>query len=324
MRVLITGGAGFLGQRLARRILSDGHLALPDGTELLRPELVLADRPGGTLAPDLAGRVSHIDLDISDAAGLTQALEGVSAVYHLAAVVSAQAEAEFDLGYHVNLDGTRVLLEAMRGAGQMLPIVSTSSLAVFGASASEPLSESTAAQPANSYGAAKAMAEILMSDYRRKGFAEARTLRLPTIIVRPGAPNAAASSFASSIFREPLAGQPARCPVDPGLPMWVASPDTAVDAMVHAMRVPVTDWPEFSALNVPGLTATVAEMLEALQEQGGIAARDRVTLDPDPAIEAIVAGWPARFDTSLAKRLGFNALEQQISEIVARHIAEVG
>lgn len=324
MRLLITGGAGFLGQRLARRILSDGHLALPDGTELLRPEIILADRPGAALAPDLAGRVEHRDLDITDPAGLAGAMEGVSAIYHLAAVVSAQAEAEFDLGYHVNLDGTRALLEAMRGTGRVLPVVSTSSLAVFGANATEPLSEATAAQPRNSYGAAKAMAEILMSDYRRKGIAEARTLRLPTIIVRPGAPNAAASSFASSIFREPLAGQPARCPVDPGLPMWVASPETAVDAMVQAMRVPEADWPDFSALNVPGLTVTVAEMLEALQEQGGIAARDRVTLDPDPAIEAIVAGWPARFDTSLAAGLGFKASEKQISEIVARHIAEAG
>ena len=321
MSVVITGGAGFLGQRLAAQIAAQGHLALPDGTELLHPQIVLADRPGASLAPELEGRAALIPLDITDAAATRAALAEAQAVYHLAAVVSGQAEAEFDLGFGVNLDGTRNVLEAVRATGRVVPVVGTSSLAVFGVSAAEPLSEATATQPTSSYGAAKAMAELLMSDYRRKGFAEARTLRLPTIIVRPGVPNAAASSFASSIFREPLAGKPARCPVDPGLPMWVASPETAVAAMIQAMRVPVADWPGFSALNIPGLTVTVAEMLEALQEIGGLDVRDHVTLDPDPAIEAIVAGWPSRFATQLATDLGFVSKEETIADILRTYLA---
>lgn len=304
------------------RILEAGHLALPDGTELLHPKIVLADRPGAVLSDALAGRVDLIPLDITDAAATRDALADAQAVFHLAAVVSGQAEAEFDLGLAVNLDGTRHVLEAVRAAGRVVPVVGTSSLAVFGVSAAEPLSEATATQPTSTYGASKAMAEMLMSDYRRKGYAEARTLRLPTIIVRPGVPNAAASSFASSIFREPLAGVPASCPVDTGLPMWIASPETAVQAMIHAMRVPLGDWPGFSALNVPGLTVTVGEMLEALQEAGGIAARDLVTLDPDPAIEAIVAGWPSRFDTTLADGLGFVAAQATMGEILRDYIAE--
>ncbi|MBT8455002.1 MAG: NAD-dependent epimerase/dehydratase family protein [Rhodobacteraceae bacterium] len=322
MSVVITGGAGFLGQRLARRLLDLGHLPLPDGTELLHPKIVLADRPGAVLAPDLAGRVTQVALDITDPAATRAALADAQAVFHLAAVVSGQAEAEFDLGMAVNLDGTRSVLEAARAAGRTIPVIGTSSLAVFGANVHEPLTEAAPTQPLNSYGAAKAMAEILMSDYRRKGFAEARSLRLPTIVVRPGAPNAAASSFASSIFREPLAGQPARCPVDPGLPMWLASPDTAVNAMVQAMTVPSADWPDFSALNVPGLTVTVAEMLEALADVGGAEARARVTLDPDPAVEAIVASWPAQFDTALAGSLGFEAAETSMRDILRAYLAD--
>ncbi|MEL6644691.1 MAG: D-erythronate dehydrogenase [Pseudomonadota bacterium] len=322
MSVVITGGAGFLGQRLAAEILAQGHLALPDGTELLHPQIILADRPGAEVSPELAGKVTQRDLDITDADATRDVLSDAQAVFHLAAVVSGQAEAEFDLGYRVNLDGTRNVLEAARALGRRVPVVGTSSLAVFGVGAREPLTEASAAQPTNSYGASKAMAELLMSDYRRKGFVEARVLRLPTIVVRPGAPNAAASSFASSIFREPLAGKPARCPVDTGLPMWIASPDTAVASMIQAMRVPMADWPAFSAINVPGLTVTVAEMLEALQETGGIEARDLVTLDPDPAIEAIVAGWPARFDTSVTDALGFVSKEETMGDILRAYLAD--
>ncbi len=322
MTVVITGGAGFLGQRLARRILADGHLKLPDGTELMRPAIVLADRPGSVLAADLQGRVRLTDLDITDHGAVTVALADAQAVFHLAAVVSGQAEAEFDLGLSVNLDGTRNVLEAAFATGRRLPMVGTSSLAVFGTNTTEPLTEAAPTQPSNSYGAAKAMAEILMSDYRRRGMVEARVLRLPTIVVRPGRPNAAASSFASAILREPLAGQRARCPVDTGLPLWLASPKTAVDAMIRAMAAPQRDWPDFAALNVPGITVTVAQMLEALQELGGIAARDLVTLDRDPAIEAIVAKWPARFDVRLAERLGFRCAERTIMDILRAYMAE--
>lgn len=319
MTVVITGGCGFLGQLLAARILDAAHLALPDGTELIRPEVVLADRPGTAPGPSLSGRVRSVAIDIRDRGETAAALAEAQAVFHLAAVVSGEAESNLDLGLAVNFGGTRNVLEALRATGRKVPVVSTSSLAVFGTNVAEPLTEATPTQPLNSYGAEKAMAEILMSDFRRRGILEARTLRLPTIVVRPGAPNAAASSFASSIFREPLAGQPAVCPVDTGLPMWLASPDVAVSAMIRAMAVPEADWPDFSAVNVPGVTATVGEMLGALQEIGGADARDLVRIDPDPAIEAIVATWPARFDVDLARRLGFTG-DAGIGEIVEAYV----
>ncbi len=323
MSIVITGGAGFLGQRLAEELLGMTHLPSADGTELLRPQIVLADRPDAALRPELDGKVDLIALDITDAAATREALSDASAVFHLAAVVSGQAEADPDLSLAVNLDGTRNVLEALRGTGRVVPMVATSSLAVFGPDAAEPLTEATATQPTNSYGAAKAMGEILMSDYRRKGFVEARSIRLPTIIVRPGRPNAAASSFASSIFREPLAGEEAICPVDPGIPMWVASPETAIGALIHALAVPSDQWPTFSAINCPGLKVTVGEMLSALQDVGGDTARALVHLTPDPAIEAIVASWSSFFDTALAEKLGFRAAESTVSEILERYVRDM-
>ncbi len=320
--VVITGGAGFLGQLLARRLLSDGHLALSDGTELIRPEIVLADRQGVTVPDELAAETTVLSLDITDVHAVAVALEGAQAVFHLAAVVSGQAEAEYDLGMSVNLDGTRHILDALIARPHPVHLVATSSVAVFGDNAPEPLSEATPTHPRTSYGAAKAMGELLLSDARRRGLVEARCLRLPTIIVRPGRPNAAASSFASSIFREPLNGEPTVCPVDPGIAMWVASPDTAVDAMIHAMRVPQEEWPSFSVVNVPGVSATVAEMLEALSEIGGNAARDLVRLAPDPAIEAIAASWPARFDTAIAEKLGFRG-EGSMADIVRAYVLRI-
>ena len=209
------------------------------------------------------------------------------------------------------------MLDAARAVTCNLPVIGTSSLAVFGGDLPAVLTEKTATHPDNSYGMAKAMSEMLMSDYRRKGFAEARTLRLPTIIVRPGAPNAAASSFASGMFREPLMGVCSVCPVSPDLKMWLASPETAIAALIRAAEIPIADWPSFSALNVPGVTATVAQMLEALDEVGGADARARVTMERDPKIEAIVGTWPSAFDTSLANGLGFHG-DPSVREIVQR------
>ena len=317
-QIVITGGCGFLGQRLALALFAKGTLRLPDGADLSGFEIVLADRPGAQLDPALKGKITLKEVEITDAAQVRALITSrTKLVYHLAAVVSGQAEAEFDLGLNVNFDGTRNVLEAARAADCNLPVIGTSSLAVFGGALPEVLTEKTATHPGNSYGMAKAMSEMLMSDYRRKGFAEARTLRLPTIIVRPGAPNAAASSFASGIFREPLMGGSSVCPVSPDLKMWLASPETAIAALIRAAEVPTADWPSFSALNVPGVTATVAQMLDALEDVGGAEARAHVTMRPDPKIEAIVGTWPSAFDTSLADELGFQG-DLSVREIVQR------
>ncbi len=206
----------------------------------------------------------------------------------------------------VNLGGTTAVLEAAKSMALGVPVIGTSSLAVYGGNPSEPLTEATQIQPQNTYGVTKAMAELVMADYRRRGWADARTLRLPTVTVRPGKPNAAASSFASAIIREPLRGEPAICPVDPDMAMWIASPDAAVMALWHAPSVPSADWPAFGAVNVPGIQVRVADMIAALRAQAGDNVADLIEMAPDPKIQAIVGTWPTLFDTSLAHRLGFS------------------
>ncbi len=297
--VVITGGCGFLGAALARRIIETG-VTLPDGRRLSVSGVHLWDIPGAQV-PDLPD-VHFTAIDIADADAVRAAMPADAVlIYHLAAVVSGQAEADYDLAMRVNLGGTNAVLAAARGLGNEVCVIGTSSLAVYGTGAVEPLTEATPIQPRNTYGVTKAMAELVMADYRRRGWADARTLRLPTVTVRPGKPNAAASSFASSIIREPSAGQRAVCPVDPALAMWVASPDAAVRALHHAPSVAGADWPAFGAVNVPGLRVTVAQMLEALGER-----RALVDMQPDPQIAAIVGSWPTLFDTRLAASLGFD------------------
>jgi nucleoside-diphosphate-sugar epimerase len=245
-------------------------------------------------------------VDIADHAAVTAAMpDDVAVVYHLAAVVSGQAEADYELGMQVNLGGTNAVLAAAKATAPGVLVIGTSSLAVYGGNPAAPLTEATQIQPQNTYGVTKAMAELVMADHRRRGWVDARTLRLPTVTVRPGKPNAAASSFASSIIREPLAGETAICPVDPSLAMWIASPDAAVRALWHAASVPADDWPAFGAVNAPGIKVTVAQMMAALRARAGDAVADLVTCVPDPKIMAIVGTWPSDFDISVATRLGF-------------------
>ncbi len=308
--VVITGGCGFLGKALARRIAKQG-VTLPDGRRLSVSRLHLWDIPGAQV-PDLPDvHFTAIDIADADAVGAAMPADTVL-IYHLAAVVSGQAEADYDLAMRVNLGGTNAVLAAARALDHEVCVIGTSSLAVYGSGAVEPLTEATPIQPRNTYGVTKAMAELVMADYRRRGWADARTLRLPTVTVRPGKPNAAASSFASSIIREPLAGQRAVCPVDPALAMWVASPDAAVLALHHAPSVAGEDWPAFGAVNVPGLRVTVAQMLEALGER-----RALVDMQPDPQIAAIVGSWPTLFDTRLAASLGFEG-DASFADIMAQ------
>lgn len=301
--VVITGGCGFLGAALARKIRENG-VTLPNGQRLSNPRLHLWDRAGSVVPVIENARFAAIDIADDDAVRL-QMPDDVVLIYHLAAVVSGQAEADYDLGMRVNLGGTTAVLEAAKDAAPGIPLIGTSSLAVYGGSPAEPLTEDTQIQPQNTYGVTKAMAELVMADYRRRGWADARTLRLPTVTVRPGKPNAAASSFASSIIREPLAGLPAICPVDPQMAMWVTSPDAAVNALWHAPSVSFTDWPVYGAVNVPGLQVRIADMITALRAYSADAA-DLIEMAPDAKIQAIVGTWPTLFDTTMAENLGFS------------------
>ena len=312
--VVITGGCGFLGAALAQRIAAMGF-HLPNGQHVSDADIVLLDT-SFVHDPCIDG-ARFVPCDISDPEALDAAIpDDTILAYHLAAIVSGQAEADFNLGMQVNVDGTRALLSVLQQKCPGIPVVGTSSLAVYGADAKAPLTEDTATHPTNTYGMTKAIGELLFADYRRKGWLETRVLRLPTITVRPGKPNAAASSFVSSIIREPLAGERAICPVDPSLALWVASPATAVAALYHAPSVTSTKWPAFGAVNVPGQTVTVAEMLAALG-QAAPGALDLIDMQPDESIARIVGQWPSEFDCALAKSLGF-ALEQGLNDIIAQ------
>jgi nucleoside-diphosphate-sugar epimerase len=308
MHAVITGAAGFLGQKLARKLLTGAALSGPDGARSEVKKLTLFDVAAP--APDIAQdrRVSCVVGDIGDGALVRGLIAGgVSSVFHFAAVVSAGAEADFDLGMRVNLDGTRHVLEACRRLKAPPRVVFTSSVAVYGGDMPKIIKDDTPVTPQTSYGAQKAIGEYLLNDMSRKGFIDGRALRLPTIVVRPGKPNKAASTWASSIIREPLQGQDVECPVDPATEMYLLSPRRVVEAFLHAHELPKEKFGFNRALFLPGLTATVAEMLAGLKRAGGQKAVDRVKFVPDPAIRRIVAGWPMRFDAARARALGFKA-----------------
>lgn len=294
MQIIITGGGGFLGQKLARALL---HSSLPFS------ELLLVDIQAPPALADPRVRCLQADLT---APGVAESLisERTAVVYHLAAIVSSHAEQDFDLGWQVNLDTTRSLLEACRHARPGIRFVFTSSLAVYGGPLPELVNDGTALTPTSSYGTQKAMGELLVNDYSRKGYVDGLALRLPTICVRPGKPNRAASSFVSSIIREPLQGEVTVCPVSPDLRLWLSSPATVVANFLLAATLPKGDG---RSINLPGISVTVGEMLTALTQAGGQAARDRVQFAADPAIERIVASWPGRIDNQRASALGFMA-----------------
>jgi nucleoside-diphosphate-sugar epimerase len=320
MRVVITGGAGFLGSRLARALLARGTLAGPDGAQHPIERLVLLDlvRAEGLADP----RVEAVAGDLGDEALLRRALGGDAAsVFHLAAVVSAQAEADFDLGMRVNLDATRRLLDACRALPRPPRLVATSSVAVYGGALPDPVTDDTAVRPQSSYGAQKAILELLVSDYARRGFVDGRVLRLPTVSVRPGRPNRAASSFASGIVREPLAGLEAVCPVSPDTRVWILSPRRAVEALVLGHELAAATLGGVATVNVPGLSVTVAEMVAALGGVAGPSAVARIRWQPDPLVQRIVGSWPARWDVARASALGFRA-DPDFEGVIRAYVAD--
>src|SRR5690349_16893511 len=268
MNVVVTGGAGFLGQRLARKLLARGALSAPDGRREPIERLVLLDV---VPAPDFGDpRVRVIAGDLSDAEVVREAFSaGAASVFHLAAVVSGQAEADFDLGMRVNLDASRLVLEACRATGRTPRVLFTSSVAVYGGDLPALVDDTTALTPQSSYGVQKAIAELLLADYTRKGFVDGRVARLPTISVRPGRPNQAASSFASGIVREPLNGEPAVCPVAPDLRLWLLSPRRAIDCLIALHELSSDALGTNRCINLPGVSVSVGQMVDALRIVGG-------------------------------------------------------
>jgi D-erythronate 2-dehydrogenase len=317
MKVLIIGGAGMIGRKLAERVARDGALGGRAIGQLTLYDVVAGAQVAGAKVPiavvggDLpaAGQAAKLVADRPDV------------IFHLAAVVSGEAEQDFDKGYRINLDGTRGLLEAIRGAGYRPRLVFASSVAVFGAPFPDAIGDEFLTTPLTSYGTQKAICELLVSDYSRKGFVEGVSLRLPTICVRPGTPNKAASGFFSNIMREPLAGQDAVLPVSESVVHWHASPRTAVGFLRHAATIDLAKVGTRRAITMPGLAVSVGEQIAALRKVAGDKVVARIRRAPDPFIETIVAGWPRKFTSTRARELGFQA-DASFEEIIRIHIED--
>jgi D-erythronate 2-dehydrogenase len=322
VKIVITGGAGFIGRRLAERLLARGTLAGPDGRQQEIDALVLFDMapPLPALAPD--PRLSIVVGDVGDRDALARIVDrDLATLFHFAAVVSAEAEADMDKGLRVNLDGTRAVLDACRALGTRPRVVFASSLAVYGGALPPEVDDDTPLRPQTSYGAHKAMGELLVNDYSRKSYIDGRALRFPTIVVRPGRPNRAASSWASSLFREPLAGADTICPVARETAMAILSPRRLIAAIEQLHDLPPERFGANRSLLLPAISVTVAEMLQALDRAGGAASARRVRWQADQAIQAIVDGWPRALNARRAARFGI-AADRDIDEIVAAFVAD--
>ncbi len=328
MNIVITGGAGFLGVRLARELLKKQTLALAGGMPQAISRLTLVDRaaPPADLVADSRVRVLEGDLNALLEAGTPAVVaEGTDLVFHLAAAVSGECEADFDLGMRSNLDATRALLQACRGLQAKPTLVFASSLAVFGNSPEQPLPEvvedTTLPTPQNSYGIQKFIGEQLVADYARKGFIRGRNVRLMTVSVRPGKPNGAASSFLSGMIREPLAGVRAVCPVAPETPVALSSPGHTIDGLIRAAEASDSDWGARTAINLPALKTTAGEMAAALARVAGKDVAALIDWQPDPVIARIVTSWPAQIHAARAERLGLLP-EKNFDDIIRAYLSE--
>ncbi len=320
MKVAITGGAGFLGRKLAERLAKDGTLAGREISgltlyDVVEPVTLKASFPVKCLVGDMpaSGETGRIVADKPDV------------IFHLAAIVSGEAEQDFEKGYRINLVATQNLLESLRhgyGSIEKKPrLVFTSSIAVFGAPFPDAIPDDYHLTPLTSYGTQKAIGEMLLSDYTRKGFIDGIGIRLPTICIRPGKPNKAASGFFSNICREPLAGHEAVLPVSEDVMHWHASPRAAIGFLLHAAAIDGNAVGTRRNLSLPGLAVTVGEQIAALRRVAGEAVIRRIRREPDPFIEKIVAGWPRRFDAKRAIALGFKG-DTSFEDIVRIHIED--
>jgi nucleoside-diphosphate-sugar epimerase len=307
-RTLIIGAAGMIGRKLTERLVRDGGWG----------ELILND----VVAPSAPKGAKAVTSDISAPGEADELMASrPEVIFHLAAIVSGEAEANFDKGYRINMAGTWQLFEAIRrvGDGYRPRVVFTSSIAVFGAPFPDAIGDEFLNAPLTSYGTQKAIGELLLSDYSRRGFFDGVGIRLPTICVRPGKPNLAASGFFSGIIREPLAGQEARLPVAKSVRHWHASPRAAIGFLLHAATIDTARLGTRRNLSMPGISVTVGEQIEALRKVAGDKAVARIREEPDPVVQKIVEGWPRNFDPQRALSLGFKA-DSSFEEIIRIHI----
>jgi len=320
LHILIIGAAGMVGRKLTAALVKNASLG---GKPIERLTLVDVVRP---TAPTTSATVETMAADLSAShVAASLAAKRADVIFHLAAIVSGEAEADFEKGYRINLDGTRFLLEAVRLEGVKSPylprVVFTSSIAVFGAPFPEAIGDEFFSTPLTSYGTQKAIGELLLNDYSRKGFLDGVGIRLPTIVVRPGKPNAAASGFFSNILREPLSGQEAVLPVSRDVQHWFASPRAAVGFLLHAATMDSSKLGWRRTITAPGLTATVGDEIEALRRAAGDKAVKLIREEANPTIVKIVEGWPRNFNAQRAIGLGFKA-ESSMDEIIRAHIED--
>ena len=318
MHILIIGAAGMVGRKLTQALVKAGTVGGKPIERLTLADIVAAETPA------FAGAVETLAVDVSDAAVAARLVgKRPDLIFHLAAIVSGEAEADFEKGYRINLDGTRYLLEAIRLEGAKAPykprLVFTSSIAVFGAPFPDAIGDEFFSTPLTSYGTQKAIGELLLNDYSRRGFLDGVGIRLPTIVVRPGKPNLAASSFFSNILREPLSGKEAVLPVSRDVRHWFASPRAAVGFLLHAATMDTSRLGWRRTVSAPGLSATVGEEIEALRRIAGDKAVALIREEPNETIIKIVDGWARNFDTKRALSLGFVA-DASMDEIILAHI----
>lgn len=319
MKILITGGSGFLGRRLLAHLLKVGSVEIA-GQSVHIDTITIFDTCALDGVPQDA-RVEVLTGSLNDSAAVAMAASGADLVWHLAAVVSSAAEADFDLGMNVNIHGLFCLLEELRRQGRRPRFVNTSGFAVFGGELPDIVTDQTAPTPQSSYGMQKAVAELLVADYSRRGFIDGRTVRLPTIAIRPGKPNRAASSFVSSIIREPIAGQEAVCPVKKETAVYISSPRSALRSLVMAMQLSEDMVGPSRTIPLPGITVTIGEMIEALGRIAGNDAVRKIIWEPNAEIQRIVESWPSHVEARKATSLGFPQ-DVSIDEIIRAHMEE--
>lgn len=320
MHILVLGAAGMIGRKLSERLLRDGRLGTSEITRLTLHDVVAPAKPERTGIP-----VEVVASDFAVAGAAEKLIAGrPDVIFHLAAIVSGEAELDFDKGYRINLDGTRMLFDAIRlaGGGYKPRLVFTSSIAVFGAPFPPAIGDEFFHTPLLSYGTQKAIDELLLADYSRRGFMDGIGIRLPTICIRPGLPNKAASGFFSNILREPLAGKEAVLPVSEDVRHWHATPRSAVGFLLHAATLDLAAVGPRRNLSMPGLSATVGEEIAALKRVAGEKVAARIRREPDPFIIGIVDGWPRNFEARRARELGFDTAEKSFDDIIRIHIED--